>query len=126
MIRNFLTPYTDKYEAKEIDMETGRVKLYFLNKGSENCGIDFPFGEYDTSISEMGYNSPKEFISGLKRRGILGEEVDHESQIKKEAEAYLKLAKFRTENGWKLLSIPEKLEKYYNVSAAQITEYIEK
>ena len=116
MIKNYLKKTNNRTEAKEIDFETGIVKLYQINNGSENCGIDFPFSEYMTTYKEMGYESVNHMIKELKKRGQLGEEVPHEEQKHKEIEELLKLAKFRKGNGWNLADIPVKLEKYYNMT----------
>lgn len=115
MIRNFLKEIRtqDRTEAFEIDTNTGRVKIYQINNGSANCGIDFPFSEYDTTVYEMGYASPDECIKTLKKRGNLGKEVSHEEQAKAELNAYKKLLEWRRGNGWSLLDIPEKIAKYY-------------
>ena len=129
MIRNFLRTTSTRVSAHEIDMEKGTVKIYSINKGGENCGINFPYSEYETTAIEMGYKSIQECFKELKKRGLLGEEVPHNKQRAEEISAYLQLAKFRNDNGWSLLDIPEKLMKYYKLSqeyADKIVRYITK
>lgn len=122
MIRNFLLNRNGRIEAKEIDTDTGRVKLYQINDGLSNCGINFPFSEYETTTANMGYSSVADMIKELKKRNQLGKEVPHDKQVANEISSILQLAKFRHENGWNLADIPEKLQKHYGLSK----EYVDK
>lgn len=125
MIKNFLKITNDRIDAHEIDTETGRIKIYCINKGEDNCGIDFPYSEYETTAAELGYSSTNECLRELKRRKILGDEVPHDRQRANEIGACLLLAQFRYNNGWNLADIPEKLSRYYNLPQDYINKIIE-
>ena len=124
MIRNFLRETSLRIEAREINMETGEVKLYSIDNQSD---IPFPYGEFETTVSYMGYDTPKAYIKEMKRRGILGEEVEHNRQRANEISGILQLARFRHDNNWSLMDIPVRLTTYYNLTeeyAKKIVRYI--
>ncbi len=130
MIKNFLLERTEKYDeryfdAKQIDTETGAVKLYKINIGSVNAGGNYPYNEYETNINAMGYSSAEEVVKHYELLGTLGHEVKHDRQRAEEIGGYLHLAKFRHDTGRKLLNIADNLKKYYGLSEEYVNKILD-
>ncbi len=127
MIKNYLLECADSYgekhyEAKEIDTESGTVKLYKIGIGSGN---DFPYSEFLTTANEMGYNGAEDVIKHYEELGSLGHEVPHDRQRAEEIGGLLRLARFRHETNRKLLNIPDNLKKYYGLSEEYTNKIID-
>ena len=125
MIKTYLKPYLhNMIEAKQINTETGEVLHYMINNDPEIIKIQYPFSFSHTTVSEMGYNSPAEMILQLKKRKQLGEEIDHTAQEAAEINALLDLAKVRTEKGYNLFDIEDKLINIYGLSEDYTTQVL--
>lgn len=116
MLRTFIQETTKKCdELIQIDTN-GKVKIYSVEKE-----LGFPFSEYYTTVTEMGYNSVKEMIGTLKSWKTWKKEIDTKEQISKEITGLLRLAKHRANNnniyivlkdGTKYNDIVERLKMY--------------
>lgn len=115
MIKTFIQERAEKYdELLQINTENGAVKIYSVEKE-----IGFPFSEYETNSKDMGYDSVDDMIKNMK---ITAKEIDTKSQIEKEINGLLNLAKHRADNnkhvyitlkdGTKYNDIVERLKKY--------------
>ena len=92
MIRTFINiRNTEWNELFQVDTESGKVKIYCVDKE-----FGFPFEEYYTTITEMGYKSIADIIARMKTRK---EEVETDRQNAKEVTGLLKLAKYRADHG---------------------------
>ena len=115
MIRTFIQERTDWDELIQIDTESGKVKQYCVEKT-----IGFPFSEYYTTVSDMGYKSINDCIKRMKQ--IKHAELETEKQTEKEITGLLNLTKHRAENnrhtciilkdGTKYNDIVERLKVY--------------
>lgn len=92
MIRTFIQERTDWDELMQIDTESGKVKIYAVDKE-----LGFPFSEYYTTLSDMGYNSITNFIKRMRK--IKDAEIDTDQQTEKEIQGLINLAKHRAEHG---------------------------
>lgn len=77
-------------ELVQLNTENGQVKIYCVDKE-----LGFPFSEYFSTISEMGYDSTADFIKTMNNRKT---EISTDVQISKEIDGLLKLAKYRHQN----------------------------
>ncbi len=77
-------------ELIQINTENNQVKIYCVDKE-----LGFPFSEYYSSVSEMGYDSAEDFVKTMKIRKT---EISTEMQQTKEIDGLLKLAKYRHQN----------------------------
>ena len=92
MIRTFIQIKNATWnELIQIDTESEKVKIYCVDKE-----FGFPFEEYYTTITEMGYKSIADIIARMKTRK---EEVETDRQNAKEVTGLLKLAKYRADHG---------------------------
>ena len=127
MIRTFIQERTKWDELIQIDTESGKVKMYCVDKE-----LGFPFSEYHTTVSDMGYKSIDDCIKRMKK--IKHAEVATEEQRNKEIAGLLNLAKYRVEigmfkyiileDGTKYNDIVERL-KVYGVSEAEAIKKID-
>lgn len=126
MIRTFIQERVAKWdELIQIDTESGKVKIYTVDKE-----LDFPFSEYYTTVTKMGYKSIEDILKRMKSRK---KEIETEAQTEKEINGLLKLAKYRTEhnnhicmilkNGTKYNDIVERL-KVYGMTEAEAVKKI--
>lgn len=91
MIRTFVNERAKWDNVTQINTETKEVKIYAVDKE-----LGFPFSEYTTTVSEMGWRSTDEFINRMKRTSDY--EPNTEEQTEKEIQGLLKLAKYRNEH----------------------------
>lgn len=108
MIRTFIQEKAKWDELVQIDTESRKVKMYCVDKE-----LGFPFSEYYTTVSDMGYKSIDDCIKRMKK--IKHEEVDTEEQCKKEIAGLLNLAKYRVEIGMFKYIILEDGTKYNDI-----------
>lgn len=94
MIRTFIQERAAKWdELLQVDTESGKVKIYAVDKE-----LNFPFSEYYSTFSEMGYKSIDEIIDTMKKNKAKAE-IDTVEQTEKEINGLVNLAKHRAENG---------------------------
>ena len=116
MIRTFIQERGKFNELLQINTESGEVKVYAVDKE-----LDFPFSEYYSTVSEMGYNSIDEMVKTMKNKETK-KEIDTDTQTKKEINGLYKLAEHRAKNGGNIFmklkdgtlynDISERLKKY--------------
>lgn len=117
MIRTFIQERKGNFdELLQINTENGEVKIYAVEKE-----LDFPFSEYYSTVSEMGYNSIDEMVKTMKNKETK-KEIDTDKQTKKEINGLYKLAEHRAKNGGNVFmklkdgtlynDISERLKKY--------------
>lgn len=117
MIRTFIQERKENFdELLQINTENGEVKIYAVDKG-----LDFPFSEYYSTVSKMGYNSIDEMVKTMKSKETK-KEIDTDTQTKKEINGLYKLAEHRAKNGNNIFmrlkdgtiynDISERLKKY--------------
>ena len=110
MIRTFIQE-TEKWdELIQIDTESKKVKIYSVDKE-----LGFPFSEYYTTVTEMGYNSVKEMIGTLKSWKTWKKEIDNNEQISKEITGLLRLAKHRANNNNNIYIVLKDGTKYNDI-----------
>lgn len=114
MIKAFKENYQNKwYNIKIINIETGEFTTYHQDRT-----IGFPFGKpYTRTVYEMGYKDVKSCLTELKRRGILGQEIDYNEQMESEKIGYINLGVDRIKrhkriNTLDFKDVIEKLENY--------------
>lgn len=91
MIRTYIQEHATRWdELIQIDTESEKVKIYSVNKE-----FGFPFSEYYTTVSQMGYNSVNDILIHMEP---VKKEIETDRQIAKEIIGLLKLAKHRVEN----------------------------
>ena len=91
MVRTFIQERAENWnELVQIDTESGKVKIYSVDKE-----LGFPFSEYHSSISDMGYDSVNDMVKRMKSRK---KEIETNRQTAKEISGLLKLAKHRAEH----------------------------
>lgn len=94
MIRTFIQERKGNFdELLQINTESGEVKIYAVDKE-----LNFPFSEYYSTVSEMGYDSISEMVKTMKNKETK-KEIDTEAQTKKEINGLYKLAEHRAKNG---------------------------
>lgn len=117
MIRTFIQERKGNFdELLQINTESGEVKIYAVDKE-----LDFPFSEYYSTVSEMGYKSIDEMVKTMKNKETK-KEIDTDAQTKKEIIGLYKLAEHRAKNGGNVFmrlkdgtlynDISERLKKY--------------
>ena len=117
MKKTFIQERQAKYdELIQIDTENGSVKIYAVD--SE---IGFPFSEYYTTVSEMGYKSVDEMIKTLKNKKTK-KEINTDEQTAKEISGLVNLAKHRAKNGGNV-SMRLKDGTLYNDIVERLKEY---
>ena len=116
MLRTFIQERNKKSwnELIRIDTESGKVKIYSINKK-----LGFPFSEYYTTVTKMGYKSINDMIKQIKTNK---KEIDTDRQIAKEITGLLKLAKHRAEQQYN--DIVERL-KVYGMTEAEALKRID-
>ena len=110
MIRIFIQEKEKWDELIQIDTESEKVKIYSVDKE-----LGFPFSEYYTTVTEMGYNSVKEMIDTLKSWKTWKKEIDTNEQISKEITGLLRLAKHRTNNNNNIYIVLKDGTKYNDI-----------
>ena len=91
MIRTFIKERPLKWdELVQINTKTKEVKIYAVDKE-----LDFPFSEYYTTVTEIGFESAKEMIDTIKLRK---KEISTKREISREIEGLFKLAEYRIKN----------------------------
>ena len=117
MIRTFIQERKGNFdELLQINTESGEVKIYAVDKE-----LNFPFSEYYSTVSEMGYNSIDEMVKAMKNKETK-KEIDTDTQTKKEINGLYKLAEHRAKAGKNIFmrlkdgtlynDISERLKKY--------------
>lgn len=108
MIRTFIQERMEKWnELLQIDTESKKVKIYSVDKE-----LGFPFSEYYTTVTEMGYTSVDDMVECIKSRK---KEVATDRQIAKEITGLLRLAKHRAENNKHICLILNDGSKYNDI-----------
>lgn len=109
-IRTFIQERLIKWdELIQIDTESGKVKIYSVDKE-----LNFPFSEYYTTVSEMGYKSINEIIKAMQKKDTK-QEIDTAEQTEKEINGLLNLAKYRAEHGGNVYMILKDGTKYNDI-----------
>lgn len=91
MLKTFIQERAEKWdELIQIDTESKKVKIYSVDKE-----LGFPFSEYYTTVTGMGYKSSEKMISAMKLRK---KEIATEEQMEKEIVGLLNLAKYRKDH----------------------------
>lgn len=117
MIRTFIQERKGNFdELLQINTESGEVKIYAVDKE-----LGFPFSEYYSTVSEMGYTSISEMVKTMERKETK-KEIDTDEQTKKEINGLYNLAEYRARNGGNIFmrlkngslynDISERLKKY--------------
>lgn len=114
MVRTFLINRSKWNDITRVNEDTGEVLIY-----SQDTEIGFRFSEYQTTVSDMGYKSIKDFIKRQKQNGK--HEVDTKEQEASEIAGLLNLAKYRVQNGKITRDIPKRLTAY-GFSLAEATK----
>lgn len=110
MIKTFIQERTGKFdELLQINTVSEEVKIYAVDKE-----LDFPFSEYYSTVSDMGYSSVNEMIEAMKNKS-LKKEIDTAEQTEKEINGLLKLAKYRAEHNNHICIILEDGKKYNDI-----------
>ena len=111
MIRTFIQERKGNFdELLQINTESGEVKIYAVDKE-----LDFPFSEYYSTVSEMGYNSIDEMVKTMKSKETK-KEIDTDAQIKKEINGLYKLSEHRAKNGNNIFMRLKDGTLYYDIS----------
>lgn len=118
MIRIFIQEKEKWDELIQIDTESEKVKIYSVDKE-----LGFPFSEYYTTVTEIGYNSVKEMISTLKSWKTWKKEIDTNEQISKEITGLLRLAKYRANNNNNIYIVLKKDGTKYNDIVERLKMY---
>lgn len=105
MIRTFIQENKKYKEAFQINTETEEVKTYSIDK---KYGL--PFCEFNTTVSEMGYNSVESCINEL--REFFPKEVDTYQQESSNIKGLLNLLKYRKEHGYDIEDVLKRLEAF--------------
>lgn len=115
MIRTFIKERPLKWdELIQINTKTKEVKIYAVDKE-----LGFPFSEYHTTVTEIGFESVKEMIDTIKLRK---KEISTKKEISREIEGLFKLAKYRIKNNnYKYLLLNNNIK--YNDIIERLKEY---
>ena len=115
MIRTFIKERPLKWdELIQINTKTKEVKIYAVDKE-----LGFPFSEYHTTVTEIGFESVKEMIDTIKLRK---KEISTKKEISREIEGLFKLAEYRIKNNnYKYLLLNNNIK--YNDIIERLKEY---
>lgn len=115
MIRTFMKERPLKWdELIQINTKTQEVKIYTVDKE-----LGFPFSEYHTTVTEIGFESVKEMIDTIKLRK---KEISTKKEISREIEGLFKLAEYRIKNNnYKYLLLNNDIK--YNDIIERLKEY---
>lgn len=91
----------------QVNTETEEVKIYSVARD-----LGFPFSEYYTTVSDMGYSCIKELLRHILQSK---NEVQTDKQIAKEVTGLLRLAKFQSDNGNYICLILKDGRKYNDI-----------
>lgn len=118
MIRTFIQERKGNFdELLQINTESGEVKVYAVDKE-----LGFPFSEYYSTVSEMGYKSIDEMVKTMKNKETK-KEIDTDTQIKKEINGLYKLAEHRAKNGGGNVFMKLKDGTLYNDISERLKKY---
>ena len=108
MLRTFIQERAEEWdELMQIDTESEKVKIYSVEKE-----LGFPFSEYYTTVTEMGYKTVKEMVTVIKSRK---KEIATDRQVAREITGLLKLAKHRADNNKHIYIIMKDGTKYNDI-----------